>query len=101
MKYCDEVFRPGQANEMALFKATLLGGEAIVTRFSFNEAGMNDKSLRIKVFEDYSEEWADFVFANREGKPVKQYDDIVYGHFQSAGYLFSFLKNELETGKFA
>lgn len=78
MKYCDEVFRPGQANEMALFKATLLGGEAIVPRFSFNEARMNDKYLRIKVFEDYSEEWADFVFANREGKPVKQYD-IVYG----------------------
>ena len=32
----------------------------------------------IKIFDEYSVEWADFVFANREGDAVKQYD-IVYG----------------------
>ena len=32
----------------------------------------------IKVFEDYSEEWADFVFANREGLEAERYD-ILYG----------------------
>lgn len=45
---------------------------------SFDDTIMNETSLRVKVFEDYSEEWADFVYANREGKPVDQYD-IVYG----------------------
>ena len=39
---------------------------------------MRSPVLRIKVFENYSEEWADFVFANREGNEVKKYD-IVYG----------------------
>lgn len=38
----------------------------------------NSTHLRIRIFNDYSEEWADFVFANREGNDVEQYD-IVYG----------------------
>lgn len=67
-----------QAKEMAVFKSMQLGGDPVVTEFDFDEAGMTDKSLRIKIFEDYSEEWADFVFANREGLPTEQYD-IVYG----------------------
>ena len=67
-----------QAREMADFKSMLLGGDPVVTRFEFDEAVMKNCGLHIKVFDDYSEEWADFVFANREGKDVKQYD-IVYG----------------------
>ncbi|MBQ5573074.1 MAG: DUF3990 domain-containing protein [Bacteroidaceae bacterium] len=39
---------------------------------------MNSSELCIKIFDEYSVEWADFVFANREGDAVKQYD-IVYG----------------------
>ena len=49
-----------------------------VTKFEFEESVMMSDSLRIKVFTDYSEEWADFVFANREGRGSMQYD-IVYG----------------------
>lgn len=67
-----------QAMEMATFKTMQLGGEAIVTKFEFDETAMRSPVLRIKVFENYSEEWADFVFANREGNEVKKYD-IVYG----------------------
>ena len=67
-----------QAMEMANFKSALLGGEPIVTKFEFNELMMQSPDLRIKIFADYSEEWADFVFANREGHEVEQYD-IVYG----------------------
>lgn len=67
-----------QAMEMATFKTMQLGGEAIVTKFEFDETAMRSHVLRIKVFENYSEEWADFVFANREGNEVKKYD-IVYG----------------------
>ena len=39
---------------------------------------VQSSDLRIKIFTDYSEEWADFVFANREGQEVELYD-IVYG----------------------
>lgn len=67
-----------QAMEMANFKSALLGGEPIVTMFDFNELMMQSSDLSIKIFADYSEEWADFVFANREGRDVEQYD-IVYG----------------------
>lgn len=68
-----------QAIEMANYKASLFGGDSIVTRFEFNEAVFsNNNSLRIKIFKDYSEEWADFVFANREGNPTQNFD-IVYG----------------------
>lgn len=67
-----------QALQMANFKSQLLGGEPIVTRFEFDNAVMHSATLRTKVFEEYSEEWADFVFANREGREVEQYD-IVYG----------------------
>lgn len=67
-----------QAIEMANFKSALLGGEPIVTKFEFNELMVQSSDLRIKIFTDYSEEWADFVFANREGNDVELYD-IVYG----------------------
>ena len=67
-----------QAMEMANFKSALLGGEPVVTKFEFDNTVMQNANLHTKVFEDYSEEWADFVFANREGRDVEQYD-IVYG----------------------
>ena len=67
-----------QALEMAAFKTSLLGGDPVVTKFEFDESVMQSSDLRIKVFKEYSEEWADFVFANREGNDVERYD-IVYG----------------------
>ena len=57
-----------QAMEMANFKSVLLGGEPIVTKFEFNDLMMQSSDLRIKIFANYTEEWADFVFANREGQ---------------------------------
>lgn len=67
-----------QAMEMANFKSSLLGGKSIVTRFEFDQTLMQSETLHTKVFEDYSEEWADFIFANREGRNTERYD-IVYG----------------------
>lgn len=64
--------------EMAKFKSMQLGGEPVVTMFEFDKAIMNNNNLSIKVFNDYSEDWADFVSANREGIGTGQYD-IVYG----------------------
>lgn len=67
-----------QAAEMALFKSLTFGGEPVISKFEFDSAVMHSSKLRIKIFEGYSEEWADFVFANRDGANVEQYD-IVYG----------------------
>lgn len=67
-----------QATEMANFKSMQLGGEPVVSRFLFDETVLKSDSLRIRIFKDYSEEWADFVFANREGA-VTECFDIVYG----------------------
>lgn len=67
-----------QAIEMANFKSMQLGGEPVVSSFLFDETVLKSDSLRIRIFEDYSEEWADFVFANREGV-VTECFDIVYG----------------------
>lgn len=67
-----------QALEMARFKALTFSGEPIVSKFEFDTSLMHNSDLRIKIFKEYSEEWADFVFANREGTDVEHYD-IVYG----------------------
>lgn len=67
-----------QAKDMALFKSMLLGGTPTVSKFEFDESIMGKDVLKIKVFNGYSEEWADFVFANREGKQVEKFD-VIYG----------------------
>lgn len=56
-------------------------GEAIVTSFEFDlDQAIND-GLSIKVFEDYSDEWAEFVVANRRNASNNQLHnyDIVIG----------------------
>lgn len=67
-----------QAQEMAEFKAMQLGGDPIVSRFEFDDTIMSDTSLKVLRFEEYSEEWADFVLKNRDGVATEKYD-IVYG----------------------
>lgn len=68
----------GQALDMAQLKALTFGGKPFVSKFEFDTSLMHNPDLRIKIFKEYSEEWADFVFANREGTDVEHYD-IVYG----------------------
>ena len=67
-----------QAKQMASFKALTLGGDPIVSKFIFNEDVMSSSNLNIKIFKDYSKEWADFVFSNREKDIPTEYD-IIYG----------------------
>lgn len=67
-----------QALEMAEFKAMQLGGDPIVSRFEFDDTIMSDTFLKVLRFEEYSEEWADFVLKNRDGVATEKYD-IVYG----------------------
>ena len=67
-----------QAEQMAKFKALTLGGEPIVTTFEVDDNILSNTNLKIKCFSEYSQDWADFVFANREGNKTDTYD-IVYG----------------------
>ena len=70
-----------QANEMAESKVAFLGGEPIVTEFEFDENILTSGQLKFKTFESYSEEWAKFVYDNRENfsdTAIHNYD-IIYG----------------------
>ena len=70
-----------QAIGMAESKVAFLGGEPIVTSFEFDESFLSSNNLKVKLFDSYTEEWARFVYDNRENftdKPIHQCD-IIYG----------------------
>jgi len=65
-------------------------GVPIVNEFQFDESLMHSDELSIKIFSDYSEEWANFVLDNRDKnilQPIHQYD-IVYGPIADDGVTF-------------
>lgn len=57
-------------------------GEATLTTYLFDDSILIEPSdLKVKVFESYSKEWAEFIIKNRHNKsrqPTHDYD-IVYG----------------------
>lgn len=66
-----------QAKEMAAFKTDFLGGVETITEFEIESLD----SLNVKIFDSYSEEWAQFVYNHRTeplGKTLHNYD-VVYG----------------------
>lgn len=67
-----------QAMEMTNFKSLISGGDPVVTIFEFDVLGLDSSNLKIKRFYSYSDEWLDFIIANREGHKVEKYD-FVYG----------------------
>ncbi|MBR3981050.1 MAG: DUF3990 domain-containing protein [Bacteroidales bacterium] len=70
-----------QAQRLGAFKVVLDGGQVVVNKFEFDESILNSKELKVKIFKEYSEEWAEFIFANRNNKTIKPTHDydIVYG----------------------
>ncbi|MBR5842404.1 MAG: DUF3990 domain-containing protein [Bacteroidaceae bacterium] len=81
----------GQAMRMAEQKTLqLLEGEPIVSVFEFEEALLQGDELKVKIFPDYSVEWATFILKNRdirEQHPTHDYD-IVYGPIADDGVTF-------------
>ena len=70
-----------QAEEMAIFKARQFDRTPVISTFEFDEKVLDDGSLKVKLFTEYSLEWAEFVFANRTNMadtPLHDYD-IIYG----------------------
>ena len=59
-------------------------GEATITTYKFDENIMYktfSSDIKVKVFEGYSQEWAEFIMQNRKNKSHEQAHnyDIVYG----------------------
>ncbi len=56
-------------------------GSEIVTAFDFDDSVLNyPESLKIKVFPEYSIEWAEFVVRNRKNEmpsPIHEYDIVI------------------------
>ena len=53
-------------------------GTPVVTKFEFDESSLND--VKVKRFDGYTEEWAEFVLANRKNRSdeqVHQYDIVI------------------------
>lgn len=78
-----------QAMEMAqrVVERVNAGQTPIVSTFEFDDSAMTGGSLKVKRFETYTEEWAEFVLRNRDRKtpqPFHDYD-IVYGPIADDG----------------
>lgn len=69
-----------QAEKMAEAKVVQFGGDVSITVYDFDVENMRIGSLNVKIFTEYSQEWAEFVFNNRdENKQYIHSYDIVYG----------------------
>lgn len=70
-----------QAQKMAELTTFRQGkGVPTVTAFEVNDSIFDDDSLKVKIFEHYSEEWAEFVLLNRKNISSQQahpYDVVV------------------------
>jgi hypothetical protein len=69
-----------QAQRMAEQKVLLFGGHTIVMAYELDETCLNNESLAIKKFDNYTEEWAEFVLLNRNRKSkakLHNYDIVI------------------------
>lgn len=66
------------AKAIADQRAEDTGKLPIINCYEFDESILHNENLRVKIFQEYTIEWADFVYKNRNGDEVEKYD-IVYG----------------------
>lgn len=88
-----------QAKEMAQRVVERVGAEQtpVVSTFEFDDSVMTDGSLKVKRFETYTEEWAEFVMRNRDRKTPQPYHDydIVYGPIADDGIVRQMRRYEM------
>lgn len=86
-----------QAWDMAFQKVNQTQmGKAEVTEFLFDETMMQSDELKVLIFPDYCEEWAQFVLNNRNRRlthPTHDYD-IVYGPIANDGVTYQLRRYE-------
>lgn len=73
-------------SKVAQFKT----GKAMVSTFLFDDSVILSNELNIKIFNDYSEEWARFILMNRDKSELQPSHnfDIVYGPIADDGVTF-------------
>ncbi len=77
-----------QARQMAIRRTRIAGeGSPCITAYAFDERLLNDPSLKVKIFNEPSKEWALFILANRKGMAEQGYD-IVVGPIADDGVAF-------------
>lgn len=78
-----------QAEQLAIKKSRLFGGEPIVQVYEINEALLESDNLNILKFENPNTEWAEFIFKNRnrESNFTHNYD-IVIGPIANDGVAY-------------
>lgn len=54
-----------QAEEVAYSRTSFFGGDPLIFEYEFDESVLRNGVLRVKRFEEYNREWADFIFMNR------------------------------------
>ncbi|PTL34328.1 hypothetical protein C7120_07285 [Prevotella sp. oral taxon 376] len=71
---------PRQAEALAAVRVELAGGEPIVIEYDFDEKLLESNLLRVKRFDNYTEEWANFILANRNDNTfgtIHGYDIVI------------------------
>lgn len=64
--------------ELTTFRQS--AGEPTITTFCIDDSFLLDSNLNVKIFEGYTEEWAEFVLMNRRNptsEPAHSYDIVV------------------------
>ena len=80
-----------QAEAMSIRRVRIAGeGEPTLTVYSFDESQLHSPELRVKVFDEPTEEWALFVLSNREASLTGYTHDydIVIGPIVADGVAF-------------
>ena len=69
-----------QAQRLAEYKAYQIGGNPVINVYDFDERLLTDGTLKVRRFDRYSKDWAEFIFANRQsktGESVHDYDVVI------------------------
>ena len=87
-----------QAEAMAKRKSRMyIDAQPIVTSFVFDDSCIKNSSLKVKVFEEVSEEWAEFVYQNRRASEsgYRHDYDIVIGPVADDGVVMQLDRYEM------
>ena len=69
-----------QAQKMAEAKVIQFGGEEAISSFELDDRYLSCSELNVKSFSEYTQDWAEFIFNNRdENQDYVHPYDIVYG----------------------
>ena len=79
----------GQAKKFAERQGKSFGCKIIVQAYDFNEMYLHDDSLKVLIFDNPSQDWADFIFKNRNHEMTFHHSyDIVVGPVADDGVAF-------------